>query len=196
MTYLRITDHAERGVARLIERYRQPKISALLASWLGEVQQLEDALYLQLTEGLTRQLDVLGRIVGQPRDGRTDEVFLAWIRARIQVNRSSGKTTQLIAVAKAVGVTDVRLEEQYPAAVVVHGEAAFDWAMGNQIAKLLYAAKAAGVRLYFEWFNTATPFRFASGSSPETASPNGFNAGLLAAVSDGLSDVTFAGGGG
>lgn len=180
-----LTDHEERGVALLIERYRKPRISALLASWLHEVQILEDVLFELLEHILDRQLDVLGRIVGQPREGRSDEVYLLWIKARVLVNRSSGKTQQLIDIVKALGVTGVRLEEQYPAAAVIHADAPLvDLATGGQIARLLHSAKAGGVALYFHWFS-GTPFRFAPGTAPVADDPGGFDHGLWSAASDG-----------
>lgn len=185
-----VTDHEARGVALLIERYRKPRISALLASWLHEVQELEDVLMDLLEHGLERQLDVQGRLVGQPREGRDDATYLMWIRARVLVNRSSGKTTQLIAVAKAVGVLAVRLEEQYPAALVIHSDLSFDLPTGLQVAKLLHLAHAGGVALYFHWF-AGTPFRFAPADVPVADDPSGFDHGLWSAISNG-SEVTFA----
>jgi len=38
-------EHVVRGVDRMIDRYRKPRTSALLASWLTEVQSVEDALW-------------------------------------------------------------------------------------------------------------------------------------------------------
>jgi len=196
-----IADHQAQGVARLIERYRKPRISALLGSWLGEVQAVEDALWQLLSarsagnaEGA--QLDVLGRIVGQPREGREDARYRIWVLARVLVSRSSGKTTQLIAIAKKLtSGARVRLEEHYPASLVLHLDDGIDADIGAQIAKLLGAAKAAGVRLQLEWFSVTAglPFAFAPSTTTVLSSPQGFEAGSLAAVSEG-GDVIFEGG--
>lgn len=181
-----IPDYVSRGTALLIERYRLPRLSALLGAWLAEVQTVEDVLYALLTEGLTRQLDVLGRIVGQPREGRSDAVFLLWIRARVLVNRSSGRAPQLYAIVRAVQVPDPELEDCFPAAAIMHATTSYhdDGSTGWQVARLLQAAKPAGVALYFHWF-IGVPFRFATGSSVEAGVPYAFDTGLWSSCSDG-----------
>jgi hypothetical protein len=179
-----ITDHEERGIARLIERYRKPRVSALLGSWLAEAQALEDSYGELLDDVVTRQIDVQGRIVGQPREGRSDAVYLLWIHARILVNRSSGTPPQILAIARAVSAPALRLEEHYPAAIVLHSDAPFDGPSGAQLAKLLQEAKPAGVALYYHWF-VGTAFRFAPVEDAVPGSPSGFGAGTFSALNAG-----------
>jgi hypothetical protein len=187
------SDHVSRGVARLIDRYRKPRTSALLESWLAEVQEVEDALWQLLVErsletAVGDQLDVLGRIVGQPREGRDDETYRLWISARQMVLRSSGTTTQLLAIArKLVGATGVvRLEEYFPAAFVIRLEASIRLSIGYQIAYMLRQAKPAGVLFQMTWPDIGgSSFRFAPADVPVPDSPRGFDAGAFAAVSDG-----------
>lgn len=186
-------DHATRGVARLIDRYRKPRTSALLASWLDEVQEVEDALWqllverwLDSAEGV--QLDVLGRIVGEPRRGRDDDVYRVWIGARNMVSRSSGTTSEMLAIARRIiAPTDViRLEEYYPAAFVVRLEGTFTLDSGYQIAFMLRQAKAAGVLFQMTWSVAGLDtFRFAPGDTPVPSSPHGFDDGAWAVVADG-----------
>src|SRR3954471_10797238 len=187
-------DHVTRGVERLIDRYRKPRTSALLASWLDEVQQAEDALWQLLVErALTTaegdQLDVLGRIVGEPRRGRDDDTYRIWISARNLVSRSSGKATELLTIArKLVAASDVIvLEEYYPAAFVIRLEGTFTLDEGYQIAFMLRQAKAAGVLFQMTWPLAAEgeTFRFAPADSPVLSSPYGFDAGAFAVVADG-----------
>jgi hypothetical protein len=196
MTLAYRADHVSRAVARLIERYRQPRTSALLASWVAELQAVEDAYWQLYTErhlatasGAT--LDLLGDIVGQPRDGRDDATYRLWISARVLVQRSSGTTEQIIAIAdKLAGGNTVVLREYYPASFVLD-MGALDSHTGLQIAQLIVPAKAAGVRFMATWSNVAWPavFTFAPADVPIAASPKGFDAGRWAFVSDGDSVV-------
>jgi hypothetical protein len=201
------TDHVTRGVERLIERYRLPDTSALLASWLTEVQAVEDAFYQLLTQrGIATasgdMLDMLGRIVGQPREGRDDATYRLWISARVLVERSSGTTEQIIAIAdKLAGGNTVKLREYFPGSFVLD-MGALDSHTGLQIAQLIVPAKAAGVRFTATWSNVAWPavFTFAPADVPIAASPLGFDAGRFVFASDGGGEVaiesfTFNGGG-
>lgn len=188
-------DHEPRGIARLIDRYRYPRTSALLGSWLAEVQEAEDALWQLLVErslhtAVGAQLDVLGAIVGQPRQGRDDATYRLWIAARNMVSRSSGTTSELLAIARQIMPpgTVARLEEYYPAAAVMRFEGgALTLTLGYHIAHMLRAAKAAGVLLQTTWpAEPDTTFTFApTPATPVLDSPLGFDAGAFAAVSDG-----------
>jgi len=201
------SDHVTRGIERLIERYRQPKTSALLASWLTEVQAVEDAFYQLLTErsidtATGAMLDMLGRIVGQPRGGRDDATYRLWISARVLVERSSGTTEQIIAIAdKLAGGNTVKLREYFPGSFMLD-MGALDSHTGLQIAQLIVPAKAAGVRFTATWSNVAWPaaFTFAPADVPIPASPLGFDAGRFVFASDGGGEIaiesfTFNGGG-
>ena len=186
-------DHVARGVARLIERYRKPRTSALLESWLAEVQEAEDALWQLLVDRSLAtaegdQLDVLGKIVGQPREGRSDDVYRLWISARNMVLRSSGRTEEMLKIARTlVGATDtVALDEYYPAAFVMRLDGDLTLTLGYQIAYMLRQAKPAGVQFQMTWSVSAPAFRFSPDDSPVLDSPYGFDAGRFVAVGDGL----------
>lgn len=200
MTITQITDYETRSPQLLLERYRKPTVMALLASWLSEVQELENALWSLLTEravanAVGAQLDVLGKLVGQPREGKDDDVYRVWVTARVLVLRSSGQTEQLLAIAKTLlgSAVPVRVEEYYPLALVLNAEVGIDPTLGAQVAKLLAAAKGGGVSLQFSWFSKygGQPFSFAPGADSELNSPLGFDNGGLAAISSGY-DVAFS----
>jgi hypothetical protein len=188
-------DHSTRGVAWLIDRYRKPRTSALLASWLDQVQEAEDALWQLLVERSLAtaegdQLDVLGAIVGEPRRGRDDETYRIWISARNMVSRSSGTTTEILAIARKLVplAATVVLEEYYPATFVVRIHGALSLDDGLQIARMLYLAKPAGVLFGMTWsvVDDGETFSFAPlVDTPVLASPMGFGAGKWAAVADG-----------
>ncbi len=192
MSIAQITDHEDRAEQLIIERYRKERIVALLRSWVARVQDLEDTFWdlhtkraLGSAEGAT--LDLLGKIVGQPRDNRSDTVYRLWIAARILVNRSSGMPEQLIAIAKKLVGAEVavRLEEQYPAALTIYADEVTDGPSGVEIAKLLQLAKAAGVGLQYHWFNVDETFALSDDGTPDLDSPLGLSRARLAAVSDG-----------
>lgn len=96
--------HVEAGLARLIERWRadsHPNLAALLTSFLAPVQEFENHAWfviygrmLEYAEG--EQLNILGRIVGQPRNGVSDDVYRARISVRVRINRSFGKALDII----------------------------------------------------------------------------------------------------
>jgi hypothetical protein len=185
-----ITDHEARGVALLIERYRKPLVSALLRSWLAEVQAVEDALWQVLTQrainnAVGAQLDVLGRIVGQPREGLSDEQYRVWVAARALVMRSSGMVAQLFAIADKLMSAPMKLEEYYPASQLLRAQDVIDANIGRSIARMFATAKAGGVGTQFVWWATSPPFQFAPTDVVVSSSPYGFAAGALAAVSDG-----------
>jgi len=186
-----ILTHEVDAVALLTDRYRQPKISALLAAWTAEVQALELAYWDLLTKRspATAQgavLDLLGKIVGQPREGRTDEQYRVWISARVLVNQSSGLSRQLIALAAKLCQVPIRIEDHYPAAFTIHAMGPVVGADGVEIAQLIVLAKAAGVQAFFHWYDdSTTAFRFSVSGDSVYDSPQGFNHGRLSAISDG-----------
>jgi hypothetical protein len=185
-----ILTHEADAVALLTDRYRQPRISALLAAWTAEVQALELAFWDLLTkrspataEGAV--LDLLGKVVGQPRDGRTDEQYRLWIAARVLVNQSSGLAGQLIALAAKLCQVPIRIEDHYPAAFTLHAMGPIIGADGVEIAKLIVLAKAAGVQAFFHWYDTSRTFRFSVSGDSLFDSDRGFGRGRLSAISDG-----------
>jgi hypothetical protein len=97
--------HVSAGLKLLVEQFRgKPVIEALLSSYLSRVQELEDELWIVLWgwvlgNATARQLDDLGAIVGELREGRDDTEYEAAIRVRIRINRSKGRTIDVIDVA-------------------------------------------------------------------------------------------------
>jgi hypothetical protein len=188
-----VLDHVETAVGRLTDVYRKPLISALLSAAIREVQKLEDTYWDLYTKrspatGEGNVLDLLGRIVGQLREGRSDDEYRIWIAARILVNQSSGTRPQLIAIVrKLVGAgVDMRFEDEYPAAFTIHIEEPIVGADGVEIAKMVKLARAGGVAGQFHWYDIEAVFRFsATGDAPELDSDHGFNSGRFSAVSDG-----------
>lgn len=162
MAVTQITNHVEQAKARFTEQFKdKTKLLQFLEAMLADTQDLETAMYALLTlrqvdtaEGV--QLDVLGRIVGQPRLGLSDDDYRPFIKTRIAVNQSDGLVSQLINIVQLalsgqiadLDTLTVKVEQQPPAAieVIVQGttltEAFSDFLLG-----FLLDAKAAAARL-------------------------------------------------
>jgi hypothetical protein len=181
--------HVAQGLELLIHDLRKPKLQALAASYLSEVQALEDAvhdLYLRsmIRDGFAQALDRLGALVTQPRENRTDDVYRTWILARALVLRSSGRMPELLAIARMVVPDAVRIviDEEYPAALTLTLDGVVEAALGSAVAALLQRAKARGVRMIVRWQTVPTPFRYAASGAAELDSPNGYDAGGYASA--------------
>ena len=98
-------DHSGKMLARLAEEFRKPRISAILTGEAAQYQAIEDAFWQLLVErgvdtAVGNALDVLGRIVGEPRQGALDADYRLRVRARIRVNRSDGTIEDIIEVVR------------------------------------------------------------------------------------------------
>lgn len=180
-----IQNEIERGLARRVEQFKDsPNLEALLTALLQPFQSLEDSLWTLYTDRWVEaaegtQLDNLGWIVGQAREGRTDAEYRPWIKARVFANRSNGTiddALRIIALIEAGAIAEVH--EVYPAAYEVSVLAMS--ADPNAVFQILSKAKPAGVRLSFEYSpedpanllilsdNTLTPASSAQGLGDAT----------------------------
>lgn len=131
------------------------RLETLLSVLVTPMQRLENALYqllIQRTVDLAVgvQLDVLGRIVGQPRGGLIDNVYRRIIRARIATNRSTGKREELLNIAALV-ISNVSAklfeQDQANATWFLRVDAvATDGPTMTILTSLIKSAVAAGVR--------------------------------------------------
>lgn len=152
MTLARIDDHIEQGLALLLSQYvRKPRIRALIASFLGQVQELEDAAFDVMTSRLVgsavnAQLDLLGKLVGESREGRDDDGYRVAITARIAVNRSSGTGPEIVSILALVDTDDFALRDVGPASFRVdYRTPPATAAAGREIPRLVSEARPAGV---------------------------------------------------
>lgn len=179
--YAPIMDHADEGVALLLAQFRdKPRLEALLQSFLAEVQELENqafavAAYRQLDLAFGVQLDILGAIVGEGRNGRTDESYRNAIRVRILINDSDGQVETLIAIADLYESVELNggsvvVKEYQPAALTVTllDHITVD---ASGLVERLRQAKAAGVRLdlvYLPTGDVTDSFTLSDASSPSS----------------------------
>lgn len=162
------TTHVAEGLGMLVTQYkRKPNLEAYLTTFLTQVQEIEAALFdiLAILESLDtqtgEQLDLIGRIVGQPREGRDDATYLLWIKARMLVNFSNGTADDLMAIVSMLaGVGKVvKYTSEFPAAQILHVDSVLATG-GEAIAALLQQARSAGVLTFFHWFETEPVFGF------------------------------------
>jgi hypothetical protein len=152
------TDH-ESATARLIEHFTKPNLVALLASYLEQVQDLENAAFEVLLERIIDnavgvQLDVLGTIVGQPRTDPDDERYRSLIRGKIAANKSRATPPDVLAIARALllpGGETFAIREEPPAQMrirVIDPLVSLD---ADLLFLMLNKSRAAGVRLMLDY---------------------------------------------
>lgn len=148
-------EHAEQAVGHLIEFFRRgPRNQLLVAAVMEQVQELEDQLWalanaFDLDDAVGDQLDILGRLNGEPRGNRTDDEYRAAIRVRILVNRSDGQVEQLIDILDAIDPTcTVHVAEGYPASLSISVDNISTGTFAD-VNRMMQQAKPAGVRLHF-----------------------------------------------
>lgn len=101
---VQITDHSDQAVDRLASQFKgKAKIEGLITAFTDQLQELENVgidllqdRYLDTAVG--DQLDIIGAIVGQTRDGRSDDSYRNRIIAKIGQNTSKGLPENLISV--------------------------------------------------------------------------------------------------
>lgn len=155
-----LTSHCASARALILAQYKDsPHLLALLCSYVDRIQELETgivavyerAIDIENAEG--DQLDLIGRIVREARDGRSDWQYRNGLRVRVLINRSQGRLEDLIAIVRLFEVMDddpaayVRIREPQPMRVTVHVAAAPSLNAPSEIHRRMLRAKAAGVAL-------------------------------------------------
>lgn len=161
-------------------------IKKLLRVLIEPLQDIETALQQLIARTVDNStginLDVFGRIVGQPRGGLLDDDYRRLIRARIVANRSSGEIESLLAVAALVlNDDDAYLHIKYVsnATLVLRVEDVIVSAdVAGLMMRMLRDAVAAGVRLILEWGESEPSVMFRYDSGP------GYDNGHLASALD------------
>lgn len=169
---------------RLVEQFKnQPAIRALVDSLVAPVQPVADtvaALLLQQSVDLAvgAQLDVIGKKIGQPRDGLVDATYRRYLRARIATNRSNGTHEDAIAIVGLVlgadsgGLPRLKAENFATLYVDLFGVVPDD-ATTTALISFLRAAVAAGIRVLLHVFEAdpSITFTCASASTQATGTP-------------------------
>ena len=150
-----ITTHAADAKERLLFQYQgKTNIEALLDSLGGQqVQDLEDALFgigsrldIDSSEGV--QLDNIGTIVGQPRNGQDDMTYQLFLKAKSGVNVSEGDVERVLSVWKIItGGTVVQVIDQYPAAIELFSDVPVPGELEVEAFALMQNVVGAGVSI-------------------------------------------------
>ena len=119
MSVIKILDHNQQAKDRLLEQYKgSVTMQGFVDALVNQVQELEGVycdledkrLNIDLAEGV--QLDLIGDLVGQPREGRTDPEYRIRLKARIIQNIAEGEPEVIIQVVKLIsGATLVHLQD-------------------------------------------------------------------------------------
>lgn len=167
------TTHTAEALARLTSKWRdKANVQALVASLIDQVQDFEDMIdglrSSQTIEGALAvggvPLDALGALVGQAREGLSDESYARHIRARIRVNRSQGLIEDAHKIFRALfpdrDARQVVLVPEYPAAFLMEVTGATTSAEAEDAHGLLQEGAKAGVRvgLVYSEFEDAETF--------------------------------------
>lgn len=165
MAFSQVIDHVAQALASLAEQYKgKPKVEGLLTAFVNQVQKAEDGLWTlwssrQVLSGAGAFLDVCGRIVGEPRSGRSDASYLFGLRAKILLNVSSGTVEEIYAifalVTAGLGVT-LQIQDWYPKAFALRMLGAITAQNASDFFALLLRAKDAGAHAFLE-YSLSTP---------------------------------------
>ena len=164
-------NHLDIALGNLLQQYKdKPKIVGLASAIIGPLQPIEDAFFGMLTlrsinYAVGIQLDKLGVIVGQPRNGLTDEPYRSRIKIRILQNISQGEPDTLIAVYQALTNSDyVLFQENYPAGLNMFSGGDIPAGQETIIWQNIQEVAAAGVRVdYLTTSDNPEPFCVADG---------------------------------
>lgn len=128
----KIDDITSNALDRLPTQFKgKERIEGMIAAFTDQLQEIEDVLsdlveFRALDNAQGAQIDVIGKIVGEPRKGRNDDLYKLWVRARIAINTSRGTPEDLIKVFNIVtGSTRSHLHEYRPAEVEIFGNVDF-----------------------------------------------------------------------
>jgi hypothetical protein len=119
--YAYIPDHEERALADLKSNKRHKPNFAVFARSFGKATQLLEDTIADLVSSwnidtaLGKNLDLLGALVGERREGLNDDNYRNFIRARILANRSQSNADAFVEVMRLlVAPTSIRWQPLYP----------------------------------------------------------------------------------
>lgn len=175
-----LSDFLEQGADQLLEQFRdKPRLLAYLNAVLRPIQKFEDDVWAVILSRLIDdaigvQLDILGKIVGEPRGSHVDdEIYRLFIRARIAINHTHGHADDVIGVLRLVEAAEFSFSEYYPATILIE-YVAVTAAPATVLFELANEARAAGVALLLTYGTQTDFFSFCAGLTPIADSVHGF----------------------
>lgn len=143
--------HLPQSLSRLIAYWHdKPNMQGLLASYINEIQELENVLHQVLLLRTpdyagTAQLNVLGSIVDEERNGLDNPDYLLRIKARIRANSSYGTGADVIAVLRLITEARFHFQRTGTASFLINFVETPSDAVIKQAGSLVDETKAAGV---------------------------------------------------
>ena len=152
----KITTHIEDAKNRLLFQYKNStKLHDLTdAFFLEQVQDIEDALYgllnrLNIDGSSGIQLDHIGNIVGQEREGFSDTIYRLFLKAKIGQNISCGDIERVLSIWSLITQAGIiELIEAYPAEVDLWTDTPLDAAIIDIAFELIQKVVSAGVAVH------------------------------------------------
>lgn len=152
MTLSEKTNHVSEAIDNLIAKFKDlPNFQAVITAFVNQVQELEVALNDLITErtldtAIGEQLDGIGEILGEDRQGRSDVDYRTALRARILLNVGSGTPEEIIEmISFLTDDKDNELTEYFPAAFTIFVEGALTFAEASDANTALQSGKPAAV---------------------------------------------------
>ncbi len=178
-------DHTAAMQANLISQFQGlPNIGFWITALGAQLNDIDQAIgqlltMLPLQGAAGAQLDALGGLLGQARDGLNDPTYQALLQAKIVQLRSQGSVENLIQILLSLaGAVSVQAIESQPAAISILVTGEVTPALTNSdIVTAVYQAKPAGVLLTL---NAAVQFPAFQFDVPDSAESAGFDNGHIA----------------
>lgn len=108
MNTAKIDDHVAEAIARLLQQYKgRSNVEGLFTAIVQMIQKLENAMYpliqyRQLAFAYGSQLDGLGLIIGQRRNGLSDDQYRVLLIGTIAANYSDTTSTAILNIIQTV----------------------------------------------------------------------------------------------
>lgn len=102
------TEHFAQALNRLLSQFKgKPRFEAVIKAFLDQIQEVENILNTLLNARTIDNasgdlLDIIGKIVGRPREGRDDNDYRVWLKSQLSINKSSGTAEELITVIQLI----------------------------------------------------------------------------------------------
>ena len=175
-----IPDHPDRAANLLIEQFEHADdLVNLVKPFALPAQELENVLndlfnYRNIDYATGVVLDLMGEIVGEDRNNRSDEDYRAAIKIRPLINKSHGEPELIIlALKQFTKATEVLYLEAHPAGVVLHFKT--DFSVPSNIISSIESVALAGVKITITYSNNEPDFAFdGEGGYPPEPNTLGF----------------------
>lgn len=152
-------DLVEQGLNRLPSQFQgKPIVEGVLKSYLEQLElaQLDIFAILNgrgISTAIGAQLDLIGKIVGEARKGRTDEPYRQALYLRIFINNSEGTPNDLIQLLKiSTQASATGYWEHYPASVHLLTNGTIDSSLPSSLKKAAPAG-VGDIRVYHNPYN-------------------------------------------